>query len=170
MLNTSAVAKLLGVSPSTVQRWVKQLELQMDRNELGHYIFSENDIKLLKQIQEQLNKGIILQDVTIEGKKTRKGSIKDTINNQSNNQLFEKLADIEQQLNRKADDVVSYQLLQHRKEIEELRNTVKLLTARVEKLEKNNSNNNPDDLIAIDHEKPIEKIKRKNFITTLFGF
>ena len=49
-MNTSEVAKLLGVSSSTIQRWVKQLELPMERNERGHYHFNQEDIDLLKNI------------------------------------------------------------------------------------------------------------------------
>jgi chromosome-anchoring protein RacA len=45
-MNTSEVAKLLGVSTSTIQRWVKQLELPMERNERGHYHFSSEDIEI----------------------------------------------------------------------------------------------------------------------------
>ena len=53
-MNTSEVAKLLGVSASTIQRWVKQLGLPMEKNERGHYYFCSDDINLLKEIHEQL--------------------------------------------------------------------------------------------------------------------
>lgn len=43
-MNSSEVAKHLGVSTSTVQRWVKQLNLPMERNERGHYTFKEEDL------------------------------------------------------------------------------------------------------------------------------
>lgn len=58
-MNTNEVAKLLGVSASTIQRWIKQLQLPMERNERGHYHFSQEDIELLKEIHEQLQNGTL---------------------------------------------------------------------------------------------------------------
>ena len=43
-LNTKSVAEMLGISTRTVQRWVKQLNLNMERNDLGHFIFTEENI------------------------------------------------------------------------------------------------------------------------------
>ncbi|MDV7764418.1 MerR family transcriptional regulator, partial [Peribacillus sp. CSMR9] len=40
-MNTSAVARLLNVSHSTIQRWVTQLNMEVERNQLGHYQFSD---------------------------------------------------------------------------------------------------------------------------------
>ncbi|KAB2334719.1 MerR family transcriptional regulator [Cytobacillus depressus] len=175
-MNTSAVAKLLGVSPSTIQRWVRQLGLQMERNELGHYLFKEGDIELLKQVQDQLSKGIILQDVTVHEGKTRKGTLKTIVSIDDNvtEKLLEKIEMLEKKLNGKADDVVSYQLLQHRREIEELQAEVKSLTERIEKLESKQNGSKKelpaDNLLVFDTEKPVQKIKKKNILTSLFGF
>lgn len=74
-MNTSEVAKLLGVSPSTVQRWVKQLGLPMEKNERGHYYFNDVDIDQLKEIHEQLQSGTLIQDITPikEKRNSRKG-------------------------------------------------------------------------------------------------
>ncbi|MBY0124276.1 MerR family transcriptional regulator [Bacillus sp. S/N-304-OC-R1] len=175
-MNTSAVAKLLGVSPSTVQRWVRQLELQMERNELGHYLFKEEDIDLLKQVQDQLSKGMILQNVNVHDGKSRRGIMKTTvsINDKAAELIMEKVEMLEQRLNGKADDVVSYQLLQHRREIEDLQEVIKSLTERIEKLE--SKQNSPktglpaENLLIFDKEVPKKKAKRKNIITSLFGF
>lgn len=43
-MNTNMVASELGVSAKTVQRWVKQLNLPAERNELGHYSFTTEDV------------------------------------------------------------------------------------------------------------------------------
>ncbi|WP_102274006.1 MerR family transcriptional regulator [Cytobacillus massiliigabonensis] len=173
-MNTSAVAKLLGVSSSTIQRWVKQLELQMERNELGHYSFTDEDIQLLKHVQEQLKKGVMLQDVTVEGKKTRIGVVKSAGNDPFTEKLLERINEFEQRLNKKADDVVSYQLLQHRREIEELQAEVELLNKKIQCLEeginKENQRIPSDQVFIFDKELPKKKSKRKNLITSLFGF
>lgn len=173
-MNTSAVAKLLGVSSSTIQRWVKQLELQMERNELGHYSFTDEDIQLLKQVQEQLKKGVMIQDVTVERKKTRTGVVKSAGNDPFTEKLLARMNEFEQRLNKKADDVVSYQLLQHRREIEELQAEVEMLNKRIQCLEeginKENQHIPSDHEFVFDKELPRKKSKRKNLITSLFGF
>ena len=74
-MNTSEVSKLLGVSHSTINRWISQLKLDIDRTALGHYRFSEEDIALLQQIKEQLQSGIILQNIQIGEKKVRKATV-----------------------------------------------------------------------------------------------
>jgi chromosome-anchoring protein RacA len=173
-MNTSAVAKLLGVSSSTIQRWVKQLELQMERNELGHYLFTDGDIQLLKHVQEQLKNGVMLQDVTVEGKRTRIGVVKPSGDDPKLGKLLERINEFEQKLNKKADDVVSYQLLQHRREIEELQAEVDKLTKKIEFLEKGKEKDEQhppsDNVLIFDKELPKKKSKRKNLITSLFGF
>ncbi|MFE8696701.1 MerR family transcriptional regulator [Cytobacillus sp. FJAT-53684] len=172
-MNTSAVAKLLGVSPSTIQRWVKQLELKMERNELGHYLFTDEDITLLKHVQEQLKTGVMLQDLSVE-KKTRKGTVKAAVNDSITEKLIARMNDFDQRLNQKADDVVSYQLLQHRREIEELQAEVKKLHERIEHLEDEANGIKKsipsENLFIFDQEKPKKNLKKKSFITSLFGF
>jgi chromosome-anchoring protein RacA len=169
---TSEVAKLLGVSQSTVQRWVKQLGLPMEKNERGHYLFKHEDIELLNEIKEQIQKGILLQDIKpLHGKKARKGLIKSNENEIANEKLLTRIVDIETKLNTKADSVTSYQLLQHRREIEEMQNHITLLMDRVETLE-NQIKPDSEVKIPIDQELPklTKKSKKKNIVTSLFGF
>jgi chromosome-anchoring protein RacA len=169
-LNTRSVAALLGISTSTVQRWVKQLNLEMERNELGHFIFSEEDIELLKQVKNQLHEGILLQDITL-AKHKRTGIAKNVHTETDVDELADKIQHIETSLNEKADSVVSYQLLQHRHEIEELQKQITLLTERVSQMEgllKKESE------IAVINEKNGNKEKKssrkkKNFFQMIFG-
>jgi len=169
-MNTSAVAKLLGVSSSTVQRWVKQLGIDMERNELGHYLFNEEDIQLLKQVQEQLNNGVSLQEVSVGKKTQRKGAAKQI--DPAAGKLLERIQVLEQKMNSKADDVVTYQLLQHRREIEDLQTQLKEMSAKIEKLEaeRASKNNSIENLIVLDEEKKKPKPKKKNVLSSLFGF
>lgn len=173
-MNTSEVAKLLGVSTSTIQRWVKQLELPMERNERGHYHFSREDIELLKKIHEQLQNGTLIQEIApIKEKKIpRKGAVKDVENNQALEILFSKVSELEINLHSKADSVASYQLLQHRREIEDLQHLVKDLTQQVELLQKQmhelKMTSQIDEPLVFDHSKV--KRKKKNIVSSLFGF
>ncbi|MCM3240540.1 MerR family transcriptional regulator [Heyndrickxia oleronia] len=134
-MNTASVAKLLGVSHSTIQRWIKQLELEIHRNDLGHFEFSDEDIAMFKQIQAEIQKGKLLHEINLPFKKVRKGK-KTQSDQPTTNTLHEKLIQLEGQINGKADNVVSYQLLSHRREIEDLENEMIKLTNRIEQLEK----------------------------------
>ncbi|MEH7177712.1 MerR family transcriptional regulator [Neobacillus vireti] len=172
-MNTSEVAKLLGVSASTIQRWVKQLELPMERNERGHYHFNKEDIDLLKNIQTQIQNGTLLQEIApVREKKTRKGIVKEPENNAELERLYTIVTELEAKVNSKADSVASYQLLQHRREIEELQNQVKDLTAQVESIQTqlNESKKSilPDQPLVL--EKGKVNRKKKNFVSSFFGF
>lgn len=171
-MNTSEVAKLLGVSASTIQRWVKQLELPMERNERGHYFFNQEDIDLLKTIQEQIQQGTLLQDMNPpQTKKARRGVRKENGHDQLVEKLSEKVSELELSLHAKADSVASYQLLQHRREIEELQNQVKRLTDQLTILQ--NQISESKTLTQVD--KPLvydstnSKKKKKNIVRSLFG-
>jgi chromosome-anchoring protein RacA len=170
-MNTSEVAKLLSVSASTIQRWIKQLELPMERNERGHFHFSQGDIELLKNIKEQIQNGILIQDITTtETKINRRGTIKTMHNHHELENLAIKVSDLEVALNAKADSVASYQLLQHRHEIEELQKQIKVLTKQVENLQ--------NQLTKLEKPSQFEqpsfsdqtKKKKKNIVRSIFGF
>ncbi|MDZ5473872.1 MerR family transcriptional regulator [Bacillus sp. 31A1R] len=165
-MNTNVVAKILGVSTSTVKRWVKQLGLQLEKNEFGHFMYTKNDIKVLKGFKEKVQAGSVLQDVSDE---PRKGVINAST---SSNYLLEKLMLkvelLETSLRGKADDVVTYQLLQQRREIEELESQIKLLTEKLKKLEAKQATQ------AVSEEKLVVNIpkqkntKKKNIISMFF--
>jgi chromosome-anchoring protein RacA len=173
-MNTSEVAKLIGVSTSTIQRWVKQLKLPMERNERGHYHFSSEDIELLKKIHEQLQNGTLIQEIVPlkEKKNPRKGTVNAVEDNQSIGKLITKVSELENNLNSKADSVASYQLLQHRRELEDLQYLVKGLTQQVEHLQKQLNDlqisSQIDEPLVFDHKKV--KRKKKNIVSYLFGF
>jgi chromosome-anchoring protein RacA len=173
-MNTSEVAKLLGVSASTIQRWVKQLELPMERNERGHYHFDNEDIDLLRNIQTQIQKGTLLQEIApVQEKKTRKGSVKAVPEtNAELERLYTIVSELEAKVNSKADSVASYQLLQHRREIEDLQSQVKDLSKQVEslhsQLDEITKSALPEKPLVLDQGKLNRK--KKNIVSSLFGF
>lgn len=174
-MNTSTVSKLLGVSPSTIKRWIKHLELNMERNDQGHYLFSNEDIELLKKIQEQLCNGMVLQDIEVDMGKIRRGTLKsqDGSSKSGNEVLLAKVEELEKRLDNKADGVTSYQLLQHRREIEELQQEVKMLHERLaalEKLQGEMKKNRSADLLVFDQSQAMKKPKKKKLLSMLFGF
>lgn len=174
-MNTSEVAKLLGVSVSTIKRWVKQLELEMERNERGHYLFTDESIEYLKFIQVQINNGILLNDISAQPEKTpRKGMVKRVENNGEFEKLAKKIDSLEKRLDEKADSVTSYQLLQHRSEIEDLQKLVNSLADKINELEEevvSLKQRLPDDQsLTFEHNQELKKPKKKNLLSSLFGF
>ncbi|MCG8396386.1 chromosome-anchoring protein RacA [Bacillus atrophaeus] len=155
-MNTNVVARELGVSTKTVQRWVKQLNLPAERNELGHYSFTEDDVNVLKSVQKQVSEGVALQEVNVPRQhKKRSGFILQKTNGgaseqrieqleqklsallqqkQSEDKLLARLDELERQLKQKADEGVSYQLLQHRREIDDLHADLQSLTSQTKHL------------------------------------
>ncbi|PLT32235.1 MerR family transcriptional regulator [Bacillus sp. V5-8f] len=173
-MNTSTVSKMLGVSQSTIKRWIKHLELNMERNDQGHYIFSKEDIELLENIKDQLTSGMVLQEIEVNAGTLRKGKVKSADNSESgNDSLAAKMEDLEKRLDNKADSVATYQLLQHRREIEELQQEVKMLHERLaalEKLQGEIKKNHTADLLVFDQANPLKKTKKKRFLSMLFSF
>lgn len=149
-MNTNEVAKEIGVSSKTIQRWVKQLNIPVARNELGHYDFHEEIVQLLKEVKHQMNEGVILQDiqlpihketarqsapavetdVSIQRIETLEKQVGQLIQQQLQiTEVEDRLQELERKLAKKADEGVSYQLLQHRREIEDLSTKFERLTA-----------------------------------------
>ena len=158
-MTTNEVAKILGVSSSTVKRWVKHLSIEPKRNAKGHFIFSNEEFNQLKEYhtQDQFNHIQILAPQ----------------NNEEVEQLKSKVNELELKLYKKADGVASIQLLQHRNELEDLLMIVNDLTARIETLESQLSRTKKPpavtEPIALDSIK--SKRKRKRKITKLMiGF
>lgn len=181
-MNTADAANELGVSTKTVQRWVKQLQLPASRNELGHYFFTKDDIAILKEVKEQLKNGTPMQDVTVKRpKKTfliKKNEMVQTeepappLNERLEEKLQrfleheqlerellqKKIAELERKLEQKADDVVSYQLLQQRRELEEERQQIKHLEQKIIELESMNRHEK-DTAGRREEKKPKSKLK-----------
>ncbi|MBD1379680.1 MerR family transcriptional regulator [Metabacillus arenae] len=168
-MNTSAVAKELSVSTKTIQRWVKQLNLPMERNELGHYFFTDKDIDLLREVQTQIHNGVLLQEIQVT-KPKRTGHLVEKKEATIDDEWLERLKEVERKVNEKADSVVSYQLLQHRQELEELQEKIKSLQMQLDELQKQKELLGKDNLLVFDHPHKKPKQKRKNLISSLLSF
>ncbi|MEW8988023.1 MAG: MerR family transcriptional regulator [Bacillus sp. (in: firmicutes)] len=169
-MNTSEVAKLLGVSVSTIKRWVKQLGLQLERNERGHYQFNDDAIDYLKFIQGQINSGILLHEIAPLPEKIKAPQQNDKVISD----IVSKIESLEQKINQKADSVATYQLLQHRREIEDLQELITSLTSQIEELEEEFSDLKKKTLmelpLVLDQQQPVKTGKKKNIFSSIFGF
>jgi chromosome-anchoring protein RacA len=166
-VNTGAVSKLLGVSSSTVQRWVKHLGLEMERNEFGHYLYTEDDIEVLKDFKQQIQDGVPIQQIQVK-KAKRRGSMKLQRRTGSDDILLERINRLEGSLDSKADSVVTYQLLQHRREIEELKAQIEKMNRQIEQLLEN-SNETKESTPDIPYDE-VKKRKKKTVFRSLLGF
>lgn len=163
-MNTRAVSKILGVSASTVQRWVKHLDMEMERNEFGHYLYTDEDIEILKEFKKQVQQGIPIQEIKVE-KKPRKGKVK--VENKDHDMLMKRLQELEKKLEEKADSVVTYQLLQHRSELEEIQKKTEKMMAQIDQITSRLENLEARELEQPKKEK--EGKKKKSFFQTIFG-
>ncbi|PYZ94553.1 hypothetical protein CR194_03195 [Salipaludibacillus keqinensis] len=138
---TKDIADELRVNPSTVQRWIKYFQLPYEVNKHGHFELTEETYQKLHHIHSE----------TKEGKKMRHISLSEATSSinirpkekmvpaQRLDERIEKLIIQVEQLDRnlhtKADEVVEYQVLNHRKEINELNGLISQLTQRLKVLE-----------------------------------
>jgi len=173
-MNTSALAKRLGVSTKTIRRWIKNFDLTCNRNEHGHYVFSEEDYKLFCSIRDQLKNGTPSNEVEVH--QVRKGNIRfmnGTIQLQPPQQqqlasLMDRIERTEEKIDQKADDVVSYQILQHRKEIDELSQKLEKLESYILHLEEKLHEKTYFDEVAAS--KDVIPLKSRRTKIKLFGF
>lgn len=131
VLKTKDVSNLLGVSPNTVIRWVKNHNIDCQLNEQGHYVFDSAHVEQLKSIQLELKAGRKKEQATEE----RAEMVPRHVFNRKVKEMMEKIEALEYQLHQKADDVVTYQLLNHRKEIEEMNKILLKMEQRVANVE-----------------------------------
>ncbi|KAF0996408.1 MerR family transcriptional regulator [Geobacillus sp. TFV-3] len=139
-LKTSDVAVRLGVSPKTIQRWVRKYDIPLRKNEAGHYLFDEKTIALLERVKFEQGAAMEAPPKATPEAPPASSRPSTTPPNVPIHTLFQeyiepemdrvssRLDQLEKQLEQKADDVVSIQLLHHRREMEEM-------TARLASLE-----------------------------------
>lgn len=168
VLKTKAVSELLDVNPTTVHRWVKYFNIPCQTNEKGHYLFKDQDVELLKGIKTQLNAGLQLREIKIEqlsgNSKNNSKHVPTAQYEQQTDKFIDRIEHLEQKLSGKADEVVSYQVLQHRSELDSMMSLLKEMEDRILVLEEKLANKN-EEAIAMSSEK--KKVK-KNWLVSMF--
>jgi chromosome-anchoring protein RacA len=139
ILKTKSVSEELGVNPTTVQRWVRHFNMDLKKNDHGHYLFTEHDIHELKQIKSQLDSGLLIGDIQLS-QQVKPAALKASAAVQEGieekfESLLARIDTLEKKLEEKADSVVSYQLLQHAGEMEEMIKKLAVIEARLEDAE-----------------------------------
>lgn len=65
VLKTKDTADALGVSPTTVKRWVLHFSRCFQKDRLGHYVFSEQDVCRLQYIKSRIEQGSSLEQIEL---------------------------------------------------------------------------------------------------------
>ncbi len=171
-VNTAEFAKKLGVTTKTVRKWIKHFNLQCEKNEYGHYVFEETDLPLFERIRNQVKSGVPSDKIELTPPEPRKGTARKMVQASDKtlsdklNTIMERIKENEKEIEKKASDVVSYQLLQHRKEIDELQKRMQKMEAYIERLEQEKEELQKQTAITL--EKVEGSRKRKRVLGFLF--
>lgn len=164
LMKTRVASDKVGVHPTTIQRWVKFFNLDCQKNDHGHYLFSQKDIVFFQKIKSQLNNGLSLNEITIPNEQEIEINYKIT-----NNKVTQRLELLETALSQKADDVVSFQVLQQRNELEELTNTLHTFEERIMELEEKLASKK----VHLEYQPPLESLSRpskQTWLKRMFSF
>ncbi|MFD3450045.1 hypothetical protein ACFDTO_36325 [Microbacteriaceae bacterium 4G12] len=159
---TPMIAEKLGISPKVVLRTAQQLNLNVTKNKFGHYVFTEEDVQQIMHYHSASQECAAAVESSIEPPAH--------LNSYDTNEKFlslekqlknitKRLTQNEDKIHQKADDVVNYQLLQHRSEIEDLQQKIQTLEAVIHQLEVQKP---PKEQIN-------ERPKRRKMILSIFG-
>ncbi|EIT86632.1 polar chromosome segregation protein [Fictibacillus macauensis ZFHKF-1] len=169
VFKTKTVSDELGVNPTTIQRWVKHFNLPCQKNDHGHYLFSEEDIESLREIKQQLDSGLLMNDIAIvEGKKEKQKEQPRTPSIAALEDRFalliQQIERLEKKVEEKADDVLSYQVLQHSTEMDEMMNKLTVMEERMQEMEGHVTRT-----LELATVEPMLKKPRKNWLVSLFS-
>ncbi len=168
-MNTTTVAKKLGVSTKRIHKWIKHFNLSCTKNENGHYFFNDADFALFSTICEQMKKGVPLTEMKISlPRKGIRNAVTTTITDEQYTRLLDRIERNERKIEEKASEVVSYQLLQQRREIEELNDKISKLEKQVQDLSQEREIRNEMPLILDEGLKKVKKTAKRRSIVSLF--
>ncbi|MDN4074520.1 MULTISPECIES: MerR family transcriptional regulator [Fictibacillus] len=136
VFKTKTVSEELGVNPTTIQRWVKHFNLTCQKNDHGHYLFSEQDIEDLREIKKQLDAGLLMNDIQIAAQvKSPEAPVKAGKFDERFESLMTQIEKLEKKIEEKADDVLSYQVLQHATEMDDMMKRLIKIEEKIEDIE-----------------------------------
>ncbi|TSB46959.1 chromosome-anchoring protein RacA [Alkalicoccobacillus porphyridii] len=155
-LKTKDISDQLGVNPTTVQRWTKYFDIECRQNELGHHVYSKEQARLFMFISQQLKSGKKMKEIELSQlEKLNQPLPKQTPAISTNeyeqklHEMMDHLKEIDVKLAQKADEVVSYQLLKHRAEIDDMTTLLKRLENRLIRMEAQQHEHQEDNELPI---------------------
>jgi chromosome-anchoring protein RacA len=144
LMKTKDVSEYLGVSQTNIKRWASHYPLTFNKNHVGHYVFTEQEVQLLLYIKNQISQGKALDQISLPVEPVLPVPSPLPLSHmpskpradQTRNDMISRIREVERSLQQKADEVVSFQVLQHRAELEELRKMIEQIAVSVEKMKK----------------------------------
>lgn len=142
ILKTKEAADLLSVSQTTIKRWAAIFPEHFPKDRFGHYTFSERQVGLLIHIKDRIDSGEQLDGINLhlvqqdEEPGVQQRDPAAAIPAEPLQEMLDRMDDIERSLEHKADEVVSIQLLQQRKELEDMRQMIEQLAVSLEHIQK----------------------------------
>lgn len=138
LFKTKTVSEELGVNPTTIQRWVKHFNLTCQKNDHGHYLFSEQDLEDLREIKKKLDSGLLMSDIQIAAQAVPAKPSAPAAVGQFDirfEHLMSQIEKLEKKIEEKADDVLSYQVLQHASEMDDMMKRLIKIEEKIEDIE-----------------------------------
>lgn len=176
MLKTKEAAELLSVSQTTIKRWAAMFPNFFPKDRFGHYIFTGQEIGLLRSIKERIEHGETLDSIDLAGNKQPEPAepLHDTrpphTPDKPMQELLSRIVHIEHSLDQKADEVVSVQLLRQREELEDLRQMIQQLAVSIETIQKPASRaSSSEEMRPIATAKLQAPPKKRGLLRTLFS-
>ncbi|MCD8510692.1 MAG: MerR family transcriptional regulator [Bacillus sp. (in: Bacteria)] len=171
-IKTKEAAKTLGVSPKTIRHWIKYFKLNCSVNSLGHYVMDGDAMKKLGLINNQVKSGKKLDEVDmgLQGEKKQASPVmvsSSQLDERFNKLLFQ-IDQLDKKIQSKASEVVEYQMLQHRKEIDEITETMERFEMRLAKLEESVKSKSHE--LIIEHKHSRMETTKKSRLANIFSF
>jgi chromosome-anchoring protein RacA len=168
---TKDASELVGVSQTTIKRWASQFPSFFQKDRFGHYVFSEKQISLLIYIKSHIERGDSLEQITLPIHLSVETAEKQVVVETPMDELFSRIREVERSVGQKADEVVSSQILQHRSELEELRQMISQLAATVENMQKPSVKPFalPAEFYAANADKPMLPARKRGFFRSFFS-
>lgn len=180
ILKTGVVAEQLNVNPTTVQRWIKYFNIHCETNDHGHYLIAPKQFEILQKIKKQLSEGLTMKEIReIDEPVQRNQSVNNNkkekmlpvhVFEEKLEQLMIHIEQLERKLAVKADEVVGYQVLHQRTDIDNMNSTLSSIEERISLLEQQSPQ--LEQLAVGDLERVPEQFKkrRRNKLINIFSF
>lgn len=181
ILKTRVVSEQLNVNPTTVQRWIKYFNIHCETNDHGHYLIAPQQLELLQKIKKQLNQGLTMKEIrqiddTVQTNRSLNNDQKQKmlpvhVFEEKLEQLMIHIEQLERKIAVKADEVVGYQVLQQRSDINNLSATLSSIEERMSLLEQQSSQLEKQ-VVGGDGERVPELFlkRRRNKLMNIFSF
>jgi chromosome-anchoring protein RacA len=139
VMRTKDVSEFLGTSQTNIKRWASHYPHYFNKNPMGHYVFTEQEVNMLLYIKNQISQGNILNQIALPVDHAPlpmpKQHLPTPEADHPMDDMISRIREVERSLQNKADEVVSVQVLQHRNELEEMRKMIEQIAVSVEKMQ-----------------------------------